>query len=251
MKIGYVFKIGIFCTVFFLSMGCPVSSPVSSDSAVTSINVSVSSHDWGAPDNRSIAYACWIEDENGLTLQPLRLSSFHFGVSGCALPIWNRTDGGAINDLDYSTGGMDKGEIDAVTAPTEDGDFTVSRSPYFDTSSNSKFYILFEVDRSFNNNTYFPKDRPAMLYKSPLIDLDNLQSEYPLSLTGWMCNGTVNTTAGYDQSPDLTQFPPSFSYFSTEADAAYVWVPEPQYLADTGGSYDDMIYTITATIDAE
>jgi len=225
------------------------------------INVDVSSHDWGAPGSRSIAYACWIEDENGTTLQPLRITSFHFGVSGIGLPIWNRTASdtgdpnnvGAKTDLDYLNEGSDKDEIDAVTAATVDGDFSISRTPYFDASSVRKFYILFEVDRSYNKNSYFTKDRPAMLYKSPLIDLDNLQSEYTFTLSGWMCNGSVGTTAGYDQSPNLSVFSDSFksTYFDTVKDAAYVWVPEPEYILDTGENFDDMIYSITAVIDTE
>jgi len=101
----------------------------------------------------------------------------------------------------------------------------ISRAPCFDLKGVRRFYILFEVDRSYNGNTNFPKDRPSVLYKSPLIDLDNLQSRYALSPAGWMCNATVG--------------------------AAYVWVPEPQYIADTGGSYDNMIFSITATVEME
>lgn len=261
MKKGFITGILAFCFGILIPTGCSNASAGSpgssvSSSGVSTIKVNVSSHDWGAPDSRSIAYACWIEDESGTTVQPLRISSFHFGSSGRVLPIWNRTasdtgdaaNRGAKNDLDFSNPGPDKDEIDAVTAATEDGNFVISRPPYFDTSSVRKFYILFEVDRSYNGNTYFTKDRPSMLYKSPLIDLDNLQPEYSFQLAGWMCNGTVGTNAGHDQSPDLTQFPAPFSYFSTMAEAAYVWVPEPQYVADTGGSYDNMIYSIKAAI---
>jgi len=62
-----------------------------------------------------------------------------------------------------------------------------------------------------------------MLYKSPLIDLDNLQSEYTFTLNGWMCNGSVGTGASYDQSPNLSIFSDDFksSYFETVEDAAY------------------------------
>jgi len=234
------------------------STQGTTESAGILINVDVSSHDWGAPTSRSIAFACWIEDENGTTLQPLRITNFHFGVSGLGLPIWNRTvsktgdpdNVGAKTDLDYLNDGPDKDEIDAVTAATEDGDFAISRPSYFDTSTIRKFYILFEVDRSYNNNDFFTSDRPAMLYKSPLIDLDNLESEYTFTLKGWMCNGTVGTTANYDQSPNLSLFTDSFksTYFDTVKDAAYVWVPKPEYVIDTGGSYDNMISHITAAI---
>jgi len=83
------------------------NTQATTDSTEILINVDVSSHDWGA--SRSIAYACWIEDENGTTLQPLRITNFHFGVSGIGLPIWNRTASdtgdpnnvGAKTDLDY------------------------------------------------------------------------------------------------------------------------------------------------------
>lgn len=110
-----------------------------------------------------------------------------------------------------------------------------------------------EVDRSSNTNDYFSKDRPAYLYKSELIDLDNLKTEYELDLVGWMCNATVgNIGSSYDQSPDLTNsaFDASFksTYFSTAADAKYIWVPEPQFLIDTDANYDDMIFNITVTI---
>ncbi|MBN1646898.1 MAG: choice-of-anchor D domain-containing protein [Spirochaetales bacterium] len=231
---------------------------------VFTVTVSVSGQAYGAPANRSWAHVCWIEDESETTLQPLSITNFHFGKSGVALPIWNRkasdtgdsNNVGAITDLDYGPGGDDEEEIDAVTAATVDGDFDITRTLSFDVSTVRKFYILFEADRSYNENLYFIKDRPSYLYKSGLIDLDNLDTSYPLTLTGWMCNGTVGTTAGYDQSPDLGQFPESFksTYFSTVAGAKYVFVPEPDYLIDLpaeDSNYDDMIFTLSAAIDEE
>ncbi len=58
------------------------------------------------------------------------------------------------------------------------------------------FKVCFETDRSFDENDWFG-DQPALLY-SVIVDLENPQSLYNLTLEAWTPNeGTIDTLAQY------------------------------------------------------
>jgi len=55
---------------------------------------------------------------------------------------------------------------------------------------------LFATDRSFDKNDWFG-DQPALLY-SAIVDLENPQPSYSLTLEAWTPNeGTIDTLAQY------------------------------------------------------
>jgi hypothetical protein len=209
-----------------------------------SVTVSVN----GNTPSSGYVYACWIEDTSGNTIQHLyvceSVNPSTSSLSGVTLPIWNRP---LENNADPSSGGArfeHLADIDAVTGASMQGQFEISREFSFD-SSVRQFRILFEVDRSYNDNSYFPDDRPCFLYQTDIINLDSAQNEYDFSFAGWMCNATINTGAGFDQHPgDLNEFP----FFDTYDDVPYAFRTERMYIEDDENNINDMLNSITATI---
>ncbi|MFW5777329.1 MAG: hypothetical protein ACOCZB_08600 [Spirochaetota bacterium] len=185
----------------------------------------------------NFVYVCWLEDASGDTIQHVFVCTRAglpdtTGLLKTGLPIWSRTPGGAWEEH--------QDDIDAVTSATVRDDFSL-QAELVDPSVR-QFRVLFEIDRSTKANAYF-NDRPSFLYRSDLIDLDDLQPSYSFELVGWMINDTLSGT--YSQAPlDLDEFP----FFDEVDDAVFNYRTELEYIENTGGGYDDMIDQITATV---
>ncbi|MBN2039651.1 MAG: hypothetical protein JW864_06395 [Spirochaetes bacterium] len=174
------------------------------------------------------AYVCWLEDTSGTNFQNIYVCDKAAppdtaDLDGDALPNWST--------IAY----YENTDVDGITGASEQDELSVQRQ--IKDQSIRQFRVLFEIDRSLNLNTYF-NDRPAFLYQSELIDLDNIQSSYSFTLIGWMCNGT--DSGPYSQAPlDLTLFPDDFS--------AYIFMTDLKYIEPV----DDMINSIAVSITAE
>ena len=112
------------------------------------------------------------------------------GLTNTALPYWN------MDRRQYA----DPAEIDAVSGPSLQGDFSVEAALKVD---QRQFTVYFEFDHSFDPNHWFG-DQPAMLFRAD-ADLDSPESEFPLTFVGWTPNqGTENVIpdppAGVPQS---------------------------------------------------
>ncbi|MBN1116902.1 MAG: hypothetical protein JXA77_06850 [Bacteroidales bacterium] len=154
----------------------------------------VSSVGWAA------VYVAWIENESGENLQNIYICqkiiedmTTNTGVlTGIALPYWARE----------KTGNTDLENVDAVTGASIQDATEFERTLAL--GDVTKFRVCFEIDRSKNNNDYFT-DRPCFIYKSALIDLNNLQESYELTLEAFMPNDTKGSSFG--QNPPLQDIP--------------------------------------------
>ncbi len=120
-------------------------------------------------------YVVWIENQESAFLQNIIICRklIDGGLTGTALPYWK------FNKYPKS----DKYEIDAVTGATKaNTDFTETAK--IKDSKIRKFTVYFELDRSFDGNSWFPSDQPSLLYKAD-IDLDSPVNEYELKPYGW------------------------------------------------------------------
>jgi hypothetical protein len=180
----------------------------------------------------SVLYACWLEDESGNDIQNLYVckrllknelfaSDPEVGnLTGTAIPNW-KTKKYAVNS-----------DVDGVTGASSQGPLSFTRTLAI--GSVTRFRVCFEIDRSWNaNETYFKnRDRPAYTYKSGLINLSALAASYPLALDGWMSNDT--------DSGDLSQQPsPSPSGY-----APYVYMTDLSCIAPS----DDLVEALLATV---
>ncbi len=135
-------------------------------------------------------YVAWIEKMDGTVIQNLYICNKLLTdmvppstiLTNTALPYWN--------EFKY-----DPSQIDAVSGATvAKDDFTVTRT--LKDPSVTKFKVCFETDRSFDKNDWFG-DQPALLY-SAIVDLENPQPSYSLTLEAWTPNeGTINTLKQY------------------------------------------------------
>ena len=180
-------------------------------------------------------YVTWLEDTAGRNIQnlyvcPRAMPPNTNGLQGHGLPVWSRPTDGAY---------YEHTEIDALSGSTPVG--TVEIEATLTNRAIRKFYVFFEIDRSLNGNTYFT-DRPAFLYKSELIDLDNLKPSYNFTLTGWMINDTHSGT--YSQAPkDMNDFPG----YTNVSDLMYQFMTDLSYIAPV----DDMIISLSASVNVE
>jgi hypothetical protein len=124
-------------------------------------------------------------------------------------------------------------DIDGVTGASTQGNFSITRT--LSLGSTRRFKVCFDVDRSWNSNSHFP-DRPAFTYSTGIIDLDSLSASYPLSVAGWMSNGTTGSSLGQYPSPVPSGF------------ATYTFMTDLGYIQDAGGSLNDMITSIQAVV---
>jgi len=134
-----------------------------------------------------VVYVSWIEDESENVLQNIFICDRILpnltgkdGLTGVALPFWKQ------NKYDVNM-------VDGMTGASTQVSKTVTRT--LDIGTTRRFRVYFEIDRSRNGNTYF-NDRPSFIYRSSIIDLDNIATEYTLSLYGYMGNGTQSGTFG-------------------------------------------------------
>ena len=137
-----------------------------------------------------MVYACWIEDEAGNNIQNFYICNTILGIgkglTGDAIPNWLTKKYKQNNDVDGVTG---------ASIGNSTSNKYLNASMIYNSPTTRKFRIYFEVDRSWNGNTYF-YDRPAFIYQSDLIDLDNFDqtgTDYNFILYGWMSNGTKGT----------------------------------------------------------
>lgn len=127
-------------------------------------------------------YVVWVENKSSNFIQNLLICQklIKGGLTNTALPFWK------LNTYPSSS----STEVDAVTSATI-ANQNVTTSSVLKDSTVREFEVFFEIDRSFEPNDWF-SDQPALLY-SASINLDNLQNEYQLQLTGWTPNeGTQN-----------------------------------------------------------
>ena len=132
----------------------------------------------GSYTSSKILYSIWLSDENKSFIQYAyiccRLRNKCSGLSGTGLSYWNKN---FRNETTKQT------EMDAVTGATvKNSDFTISFN-IDNTTIPRKFWIYFEVDHSYNSNDWF-EDQPSIVYGVE-IDLDNILSEYNLTILGW------------------------------------------------------------------
>ena len=154
----------------------------------------VSSVGWAA------VYVAWIENESGENLQNIYIcqkivedmTTNPGKLTGIALPYWARE----------KTENTDLENVDAVTGASIQDATEFVRTLAI--GNETKFRVCFEIDRSKNNNDYFT-DRPCFIYKSALIDLNNLQESYELTLEAFMPNDTKDSSFG--QNPPLKDIP--------------------------------------------
>ena len=131
------------------------------------------------------------------------------------------------------------GNIDGITGASDQVNI-ISRD--FETGSKRRFRLCLEIDRSRNNNAYFDNDRPSFIYKSEIIDVDNLQGSYSIASKpfGWMSNDTTGT---YGQQPNLSI--PNFTTFRLMTD---VIEDNIKYVVDSDGDYNDLITNLTLEV---
>ena len=135
-------------------------------------------------------YVAWIEDMEGAVIQNLCICRKLLDdmeppstvLTNTALPYWN--------EFKY-----DPSQIDGVSGATiAKKDFSVTGT--LKDPSVTKFKVCFETDRSFDKNDWFG-DQPALLY-STVVDLDNPQTSYDLTLEAWTPNeGTLEALKNY------------------------------------------------------
>ena len=135
-------------------------------------------------------YVAWIEDMKGTVIQNLYICGKLIAdmeppstvLTNTALPYWN--------EFKY-----DPSQIDGVSGATlAKQDFSVTRT--LKDPAVTKFKVCFETDRSFDKNDWFG-DQPALLY-SAVVDLENPQPSYGLTLEAWTPNeGTRETLKQY------------------------------------------------------
>jgi hypothetical protein len=140
-------------------------------------------------------YAAWLEDESGTCIQNIyvcnRLLPDITGditLTGTAIPNWKLKKYTQNN------------KVDGVTGASIQGSTGLSVTRSLSIGSVRKLRAYFEIDRSWNDNTYF-SDRPSFVYRSEVIDLDSLQASYALSLYGWMSNDTGTSAGTLSQEP--------------------------------------------------
>jgi hypothetical protein len=149
----------------------------------------------GPSVSSSTVYAAWLEDESGACIQNIYVCNRLLpaitdtsSLTGIAIPNWR------LNKYTQNN------TVDGVTGASVQGTAGLSVTRSLSIGSARKFRAYFEIDRSWNDNTYF-SDRPSFIYRSGLIDLDNLQSSYALSLYGWMSNDTGSSAGTLSQEP--------------------------------------------------
>lgn len=169
----------------------------------------------------STVYAAWLEDAQGNNIQNIyicnRVVGSSGGLLGDALPQWLTLKYPQNDDIDGVTGASIQ-EQNTITRDIS----SIPRAP---------FRVVFEIDRSKNNNEYFG-DRPAFVYRTELIDTNQLQNEYALTLYSWMSNGT--DTGTYSQAPSK----------SIGGYAPYKIMTELSYVQP----HNDMVISLKATI---
>jgi hypothetical protein len=179
----------------------------------------------GPATSSATVYAVWLEDESGKNIQNVFVCNRVLGIgtklTGKALPNWLTKKYPQNKD------------INGITGASIQSQFSISRGVSI--GSIRKFKVCFEIDRSTNGNTYFT-DRPAFTYASGIIDLDDLQQSYPLTLSGWMSNDTDGSP--YGQQPQSTI--PGF--------AQYTFMTNLGYIEDGTGLLNDMITSAQAVI---
>jgi hypothetical protein len=143
----------------------------------------------------STVYAAWLENEAGTNVQNVYVCNRLLpsitsseGLTGFAIPNWQLKK--------YTQ----NANVDGVTGASVQGTAGLSVTRSLSIGSARKFRAYFEIDRSWNSNTYF-NDRPSFIYRSELIDLDSLQASYALSLYGWMSNDTLASAGSLSQEP--------------------------------------------------
>lgn len=163
----------------------------------------------------AVVYACWIEDENGHFLQNVFVCDklIKGGLTGVAIPMWKTT----TYPLD----------IDAVSGAT------VTNNLSFTTGLkevSKKLRVYFEVDHSWNGNTYF-YDRPSFIYRSDLIDVANLNvGGYDLSPLGWMSNDSEGTSTGQQPKSAIDGYE---QYKLMEGTANLQYIQDSSYMTST------------------
>jgi hypothetical protein len=200
----------------------PSSSPTASPSSAPPSDFSITLSFRGPETDSNTVYVAWIEDADERNLQNLYVCDKLIvgGLTGTADPHWKR-DKYPGSSLDGVTGASDQG------SPGID----VTRS--LNIGSVRRFRVCFEIDRSWNSNVNF-YDRPAFTYRSSLIDLDDLQSPYDLSLYGWMSNDTTGNSLG--QQPKVADSIPGW--------AAWKFMTDVSWLAPA----NDMVSTLEAVV---
>jgi hypothetical protein len=215
-----------------LAVSCP--SAVDDKPGTTpppgSYSVTVS---FSGPDQpRAVVYAAWIENESGKNIQNLYVcgTAAAGSLKGDALPNWKRPMG-TPNAANANS------NVDGVTGASTQRSKTFTR--LLNGGSPRKFYICFEIDRSTNDNAYFP-DRPAYTYRTALIDLDNLESSYTLGLFGWTANNTGDPDndpgTEYSQQPINAAAVPEFVQYTLIQNTTHV------------GPLNEMVSTLVASI---
>ena len=208
-------------TIFFLSSSC-----VETSNGGTSYLLTL---DFSGPSSGSnTVYACWIENENGDNIRNFYICNklISGGLTGIAIPYWKTVKQTQNPDVDDVTGASVQGKTG----------LNVTRT--FDFGSAAKIRVCFEIDRSWNGNDYFP-DRPCFIYKTELITLSGETAAYDLHLYGWMSNASSDKSLS--QQPKVPI--PGYDTYKLMTDTSY--------LADTAGSYDDMVlqsHPVTVTI---
>jgi hypothetical protein len=162
----------------------------------------------GPSVNSKTVYVCWIEDENGKNIQNIYVCNraVNIGVRllGDTLPYWKKI--------------KSPSPLDGVTGASVQKSLNVTR--VINIGNIRHFRVCFEIDRSENGNEYF-YDKPSFIYRSNVIDLDNLQMSYSLNLYGWMANDTSNPKK-YSQQPKDKNKIPGFEQYKLMMDTSFI-----------------------------
>ena len=211
--------LSLILTVLAVSvMGCEGETPITGgegenkDTAVQA-SYQVVLNFRGPSVGSSVVYASWIENETGENIQNLyicnRVVDIGKSLLGDDLPYWKLKKYNA--------------DLDGVTGPSVQQSITVTRD--FKSDSAEKLRVCFEIDRSTNGNAYF-YDRPSFIYKSDLIDLENIEDLYHLELKGWMANDT-DSPEKYSQQPKTAGSIPGFEQNKFMGDQTLSYITPP------------------------
>jgi hypothetical protein len=186
-----------------------------------SVDYSISLSFSGPNVSPQAVYASWVEDENENNIQNIYICNSLLGIGktlhGDAIPYWT-----TVKYPQNKT-------VDGVTGASIQKEFKIQRDLILNTKN--KFKVCFEIDRSLNDNEYF-NDRPSFVYKTNLIDINDLKDSYTLNLVGWMTNDT--NTGTYSQAPikDIPDY------------EEYKLMPDLSYIEDHG----DMVNSLEVTL---
>jgi hypothetical protein len=172
-------------------------------------------------------YVTWLEGTTTDYIQNIYICQklVTGGLTGIALPFWK------INKFPA----FSKSEIDAITSATM-ANTNFSVSTVLKDTSERKFVLLFEVDRSYDPNDWFT-DQPALLY-SAKIDLDESTSLYELLPSGWTPN---ENTQNVIQNTPMGKLQNEMRYITNHKEGSSFGVLDEH-------SATKMVRKITATI---